>query len=283
MRPEQNNIYYYDTCDSTNRIAKDLTKEGAPHGTVVVSDEQTAGRGRLGRSFYSPKGNGLYMSFVLRPAERPGGDQLVTCFAATAVARALEPFAEDVSGHRPMIKWVNDILIRRKKVCGILAELVNVPAGTDGCGGSAPEDPREGPKSPDSAIILGIGVNLYGEDAFPPEIADSAGVVFPKAYLATLPGGGSEKERETLRTAVRDAVIREVRAWDGGPFDRSMIEEYQERSYLLGRSIHFTLGGEAYFGVVTSVLDNGNLMVVLPEGKHVALSSGEVTLHRGIL
>ena len=259
MRPDLNNICYFDSCDSTNRIAKDLAKEGAPHGTAVVSTEQTAGRGRLGRSFWSPKGNGLYVSFVLRPEEAPGEDQLVTCFAATAVRRALEPFAEDAYGRRPSIKWVNDILIRRKKVCGILAENAN------------------------GAVILGIGVNLFGEADFPAEIADTAGVVFPEAYLRSLPGGGSAAERETLRKAVLGAVVREVRAWDGGPFPHEMIEEYQENSYLLGRSIHFTLNGEEFFGVVTSVLDNGNLMVVLPEGKHVSLSSGEVTLHRGTL
>ncbi len=269
---EPENLILLETCDSTNRVAKELAKAGASHGTAVVSTEQTAGRGRLGRSFYSPKGNGLYVSFVLRPEEAPGEDQLVTCFAATAVRRAIEPFAEEAWGRKPSIKWVNDILIRRKKVCGILAEYV-----------PAPQDAREGLKSPDSAIILGIGVNLFGEADFPAEIADFAAVLFPESYLGTLPGGGSEAERETLRTAVRDAVIREVRTWDGGPFDEAMIEEYRANSFLLGRSIHFILNGEEYFGVVTSVLDNGNLMVVLPEGKHIALSSGEVTLHRGIL
>jgi len=255
------NTVFFDTCDSTNRVAKELAKEGAPHGTAVVSNEQTAGRGRMGRSFYSPKGNGLYVSFVLRPAAPPGEDQLLTCFAATAVRRALEPFAEEATGRKPQIKWVNDILIRRKKVSGILAEA---------------------PKSATGAIILGIGVNLFGEDDFPAEIADSAGVVFPKTYLATLPGGGNEAEREELRGRVLDAIVREVRTWDGGPFPHEMIEEYQEHSFLLGRSIRFTLNGGDYYGVVTSVLENGNLMVVLPEGKHVSLSSGEVTLHHGI-
>lgn len=259
-------LILYDSCDSTNRIAKDLAKEGKAHGTVVVSREQTAGRGRLGRTFFSPKGNGLYMSFVLRPEKPVEEGQLITCFAATAVAKAIEPFVEKAYGRKPSIKWVNDIYIRKRKVSGILAELVSMP--------------REGQKSPEQAVILGIGVNLFGEADFPAEIADSACVLFPASYLANWPEADLDVVKEDLTRAVRDAIIREVLLWDGGPFDENMIEEYRARNFLLGRSINFTLDNTEYYGVVTSVLDNGNLMVVLPEGKHVSLSSGEVTLHR---
>lgn len=267
------------TCDSTNRVAKDLLRENALHGTVVIADEQTAGRGRMGRSFYSPRGNGLYMSFVLYPKEAIGEGQLITCFAATALLHALDSFAEKAHGKKPQIKWVNDILIRRKKVAGILTEAVRI--GRDEAVLDE-KDALEGPKQPQEAVVLGIGVNLFGEDAFPAEIADLATVLFPNAYLETLAHTEEEmaETKAVLRKEVKEAILREIRAWDGSAFPETMIEEYQERSFLLGRSIHFTLNGEAFYGVVTSVLRDGNLMVVLPQGGHVTLSSGEVTLHK---
>ena len=128
--------------DSTNRVAKELARQGAPHGTAVLAKRQTAGRGRLGRSFFSPEG-GLYLSVILRPQCKPEERVLMTPMAAVAVCRALE----ERLGISPRIKWVNDLYLQGKKLCGILCE---------GCG---------------DAVIVGIGLNLHTpEGGFPQDI-----------------------------------------------------------------------------------------------------------------
>lgn len=128
--------------DSTNRAAKELARQGAPHGTSVLAKRQSAGRGRLGRAFFSPEG-GLYLSVVLRPQCKPEELPLMTPMAAVAVCRALEACL-DIS---PGIKWVNDLYLQGKKLCGILCE---------GCG---------------DAVVVGIGLNLHTpEGGFPPDV-----------------------------------------------------------------------------------------------------------------
>ena len=128
--------------DSTNRVAKELARQGAPHGTAVLAKRQTAGRGRLDRSFFSPEG-GLYLSVILRPQCKPEDRALMTPMAAVAVCRALE----ETCGVFPHIKWVNDLYLQDKKLCGILCE---------GAG---------------DAVIVGIGLNLdTPEGGFPPDV-----------------------------------------------------------------------------------------------------------------
>ena len=111
-------IYQYDTLPSTNQTAIEMAAEGAPEWTVVVAKHQSAGRGRLDRKFYSPEGTGLYMSIILRPRIPPSQALKITAAAAVGVAETLE----STFGVRPQIKWVNDILVEGKKVCGILTE-----------------------------------------------------------------------------------------------------------------------------------------------------------------
>ena len=137
---------FLEETDSTNRVAKELARQGAPHGTAVLAERQTAGRGRLGRAFFSPEG-GLYLSVILYPQCPPEDRVLMTPMASVAVCRALEQIC-DVS---PGIKWVNDLYLGGKKLCGILCE---------GCG---------------DAVIVGIGLNLYTpEGGFPAEIPATA-------------------------------------------------------------------------------------------------------------
>lgn len=137
---------FLEEIDSTNRVAKELARQGAPHGTAVLAERQTAGRGRLGRAFFSPEG-GLYLSVILYPQCSPEDRALMTPMAAVAVCRALE----QICGVSPGIKWVNDLHLGGKKLCGILCE---------GCG---------------DAVIVGIGLNLYTpEGGFPAEIPATA-------------------------------------------------------------------------------------------------------------
>ena len=140
------NIHIYDTLESTNETAKEMAAGGCPHGTVVLADCQTAGKGRRGRGFYSPKGSGLYMSVVLHSGCIALPDiTMITPAAAVAVCRAIKT----VTGIETGIKWVNDILLDGKKVCGILTETA---AGS---------------------VVVGIGINVNTEH-FPEEINQTA-------------------------------------------------------------------------------------------------------------
>ena len=145
--------------DSTNRVAKELARQGAKHGTAVLARRQSAGRGRMGRQFFSPEG-GLYLSVILRPDVTPEDLLLMTPMAATAVWKAVE----SLTGIRLGIKWVNDLYLEGKKVCGILCE---------GAG---------------DAVVVGIGLNLCTpEGGFPPELnARALNVPYPPEVLATI-------------------------------------------------------------------------------------------------
>ncbi|MBQ6840459.1 MAG: biotin--[Oscillospiraceae bacterium] len=117
--PWRDTLYWYDTIDSTNTQAKLLAQQGAPHGTVLIAGEQTGGRGRLGRTFESCAGMGVYLSVILRPNCAAEALMHLTCAAGAAMCEAVE----NVSGIRPGIKWINDLVVKKKKLGGILTEL----------------------------------------------------------------------------------------------------------------------------------------------------------------
>ena len=141
----------YEACtESTNRVLKELARNGAKEGQVAIADEQTNGRGRLGRQFFSPKGRGIYMSVLLRPDDKAYEMAPLTAWVAVAVANAIEA----VSGVRPGVKWVNDLVLNGKKICGIMTEL------------AVKEDSNKV-----DYIIVGIGINLSGtQEEFPEEL-----------------------------------------------------------------------------------------------------------------
>ena len=152
-------VQVYDTLESSNRTAKLLALDGAPHGTLVLTAHQSAGRGRLGRVFESPSGKGVYLSVLLRPAVPAASAQTATIGAAVAVCRAVQ----ELCGLELGIKWVNDLYYQGKKVCGILTE-----AGTDLESGRL------------EWLVVGIGLNLTATAAdWPPELAEKAGSLYP--------------------------------------------------------------------------------------------------------
>ena len=152
-------IFLYDTLESSNRTAKTLALEGAPHGTMVLAGQQTAGRGRLGRRFESPAGKGVYLSLVLRPSLPMTEAQAVTVSAAVAVCRAVKKLC----GLELGIKWVNDLYYNGKKVCGILTE-----AGADLESGQL------------EWLVVGIGLNLTSRpEDWPEELRPIAGSLYP--------------------------------------------------------------------------------------------------------
>ena len=239
---------YEEVRGSTNDLAREAALRGEPEGLVVVADTQTAGRGRQGRTFVSPPGTGVYLSLLLRPKLPAAEAVAVTGIAAVAAARAIG----DVGGGSAGIKWVNDLYLRGKKVCGILTE--------------AAMDMESGGLD---YAVLGIGVNLFSPPGgFPPELAEVAGAVFP--------GKPEDDERSRLIAAILDRFLPLYRALP----DRGWLEEYRARSILTGREVRFIREGREHRGLVLGVDDAARLLIRLEGGEETALSSGEVQLIR---
>ena len=233
-------VYYRPVCKSTMTEAKDLINKGIEAPFAVIAGRQEGGRGRLGRSFFSPDG-GVYLSLVISGKEIPNPDMLTTA-ASLAVSRAIEA----LTGIGCSIKWVNDIYIHGRKAVGILTEgLVNMEEG-----------------GLDKAVV-GIGVNLQpGAESIPPELKEKM------IYL--YPSGSSPVTRAEL--AAR--ICREILAI----LDEDFIEEYRSRCFILGSSIKVIKNGTARDAVAIDVDDRAELVVRYPDGRIEALSSGEVTL-----
>ncbi len=225
---------------STNLALKNIALSGAAHGTVLLADCQTEGRGRLGRSFYSPGKSGLYMSVLLRPnLPLSVAAGRVTTMAAVAVARAITR----ISGLNVQIKWVNDLLLKNKKVCGILAEAVSI--------------------GEENAIILGIGINV-GKCTFPPELIHIA---------TTLYANGKKVDRNLLAAAVLD----ELAALDPAR-PQEYMPEYRALSATRGKEIRvLPHSGEPYDALALDITDDGALLVE-KNGQTVCVSSGEVSI-----
>ncbi len=232
---------------STNATAKELAAGGAPEGTVILAESQTAGRGRLRRSFYSPGGTGLYMSLILRPTIAPEDSLLITTAAAVAVAEAIE----EVSAQKGLIKWVNDIFIGRRKVCGILTEA--------------------GFGSQDTTLdyaVLGIGINIQPpENGFPPEISEIAGAVFDHPVDAI------------TRNRLAAVVLSHFWQYYGQLTEKTFLEEYRRRSLLTGHKVNVhPHGQESLPAIVLGVEDDLSLKVRLDSGEVRCLSTGEVSI-----
>ncbi|MBQ8589332.1 MAG: biotin--[Firmicutes bacterium] len=258
-------FYKFDQLDSTNAKARELASSGASHGTVIVAGEQTAGRGRLGRSFVSPKNSGIYLSVILRP-EVIGLDNssitLLTTAAAVAVARAVKR-ALDLE---LQIKWVNDLYLDGKKVCGILTEGVI--------------DPKLGTFD---AVIIGIGLNYREPDGgFPDELKDIAGALIP---------AGQTVSTEHLPTCDELAMFlsEELLSLLPNLTSREFLNEYRSRSMVLGRKVRIFPKGpvgsnpERNFenGETVTALDiseDGGLMIRRDNGTVETLTTGEISL-----
>ncbi|MGN0707675.1 MAG: biotin--[acetyl-CoA-carboxylase] ligase [Faecalibacterium sp.] len=236
-------VYCYETLDSTNRAAKQLALDGAPHGTLVLAAHQSAGRGRLGRLFESPAGKGVYCSLLLRPQLLPADAQRVTAGAAVAVCRAVQRLC----GLQLSIKWVNDLYYQGRKVCGILTE-----AGTDMESGQV------------DWLVVGIGLNLTTSPAdFAPQLSRTAGSLYP--------GGPSP----VGRAALAGEIARELLALCPG-FD--VLEEYRRRCFVPGHWVTVHTSTEIYPAWAVSIDEEGRLVVQRDSGRREALRCGEVSI-----
>lgn len=239
-------IYQYDTLPSTNRTAMEMAAEGAPEWTVVVAGHQSAGRGRLNRTFYSPEGTGLYMSIILRPQIPPSQALKITAAAAVGVAETLD----EMFGVRAEIKWVNDILVAGKKVCGILTE--------SRLSGSELE-----------FAVLGIGINLTApEGGFPEEIQSIAGAV------------AEQVEADTFQNVIRKFLevfyphYQNLTA-EPCPF----LPAYKARLCCLHRPVHIIgADGSKRAGTPIDLEPDFSLRVAMEDGTVQSLKAGEISL-----
>ncbi len=230
-----------DSIDSTNKYAKQLCTQGIADKSLVIARHQTCGRGRTGKSFYSPKDGGLYMTLVFK-ADRLKSEsvQLMTVCAAVAVCRALKAVCNISVG----IKWVNDIFYNRRKVCGILCEAVINPKTFK-----------------NDYYIAGIGINI-GNDKFPQDIENIAGSIYCN------PG------EESLIAA---AIASEMFGIMQNESIEEIISEYRSGLIILNKSVDFTIEGKEYSGIVLDINEKGNLIVKCQQ-ETIILSSGEISL-----
>ncbi len=236
-------VFYYDTIDSTNNEAKRFYEkhknDGVDTPTLFVADHQSAGKGRLGRTFYSPSSTGLYMSLMIKADSLAENTVCMTTAVAVCVTDALKTLC-DID---PKIKWVNDIYVENKKVCGILCEALTNP------------DTQK-----IDSIIIGIGVNIETKD-FPKELSDIATSV------------GQALNRNELCAKITDNIIDMMKTIE----DRKFIEKYKSRSLVLNKEITYFENGIEKSATAIDIDNNGGLVIKTESGVKT-LSTGEISV-----
>ena len=240
-------VHFARETDSTNLWIKRLAKEGASEGTLALAEFQSAGRGRLGRSWEVPEGTSVMMSILLRPKFEPQYAPTLTLVMGMAVAKAVKNLGFDVS-----IKWPNDVVVSHKKICGILTEM----------------GVRDG--KIDYAVI-GVGINVNIKE-FPEEMADKA----TSLYLES----GKEFDRSQIPGLVMEAFEKYYEKFAATCDLSGLKEEYESILANYNQSVR-VLAKEPYEGVARGITDGGELLVEKTDGTIVAVSAGEVSV-RGL-
>lgn len=244
------NLKTFDTIDSTNTEALKQARSGADEGVCIVAREQTAGRGRHGRIWVSESDAGLFFSIILRPKLEPQFLPLITLACGVAVHDALKEF-----GLSPDIKWVNDILVRDKKISGILAETTETTKGL--------------------AVVVGIGINIRASN-FPPEISDTATSIeeaSPQANGHSRPVPSPEQLSQVLSNYL--VHFYKVLGSDRGPSE--IINEWRNRStYFSGKQVLVMMENTILEGVTDGLQENGALRVRQSDGNIAVIQAGDV-------
>ncbi len=235
-----------DITDSTNTYAKKLAEDGAEHFTAVFANEQTAGRGRLGRTFCSPKNTGIYMSIILKNDLDLEISQFLTAYTAVAAAEAVE----NLYKRKIMIKWVNDLMLNSKKICGILTE-ASISCETSGF----------------NYIIVGIGINTGSvKDIFDSELLKTASSLEDET--------GIKIRRSQTAAAILASFIKNYHRLS----DRSFLENYKSRSWITGKKVIVTVDGTEREAIASGIDDSCRLIVRFPDKTTARLNSGEARL-----
>ena len=239
-------LHVFDSVTSTNDLLREAAANGAPEFTVYAAKQQTAGKGRQGRSFYSPPQTGLYLSILFRPQIAPADALMLTPMAAVAAAEAVEQCA----GKQVQIKWVNDLLLGGRKICGILAESQFSDADTL------------------DYVIVGIGINLLPPpQGFPPELQQIAGAVYTADTDA-------EAAFQDCAAALISALMRQYR----GLSEKQYLSGYRSRLCMLGKEITVCENGTERQAAALAVDDDLRLLVRYPDGTEQWRSTGEIRI-----
>ena len=242
----------FETLDSTNSYLKREALSGAPSGLCAIANEQTAGRGRSGRSFLSAPDCGVYLSMLLRPYCTPERAMTLTAHAAVAVCRAIERTA----GIQPGIKWTNDIVLNGRKLCGILTEIT-----------------LEGETGLIDSVVIGIGVNANNAaESFPPELREVAGSICSES--------GKPVDRAALAAAMVLSLDEMAADWQKDP--HAYLNAYRERCVTTGKEVRVLRGDSERNAFALGVTESFALLVRYDDGTEERLSSGEVSV-RGLL
>lgn len=250
--PDSISLLYYDTVSSTNDIAKCMAAEQPGKDAVILAGSQSAGRGRRGRSFFSPANTGMYLSLLLHPQLHFEDAVRLTCLTAEALCLAIE----EVTGLAPSIKWVNDLFYNGRKIAGILTESE-----------AALEDGSL------SYVVIGAGLNLCAPyEGFPEELKAIAGPLL------------THVQEEDLQTRLYAAILRHFFALYKDPALRSFIDGYRAHSMLIGRYVRILSGGSRAsnrrYARVKGIDDRCRLEICYDDGTSDVLSSGEVSVVR---
>lgn len=238
-------IHHFQTIDSTNSEAYQLALTGAKEGEVVIAESQKKGRGRLGRHWFSPPFLNLYLSVILRPQIPPQQASIITLMAAVATAEAIEKF----SGLKPSIKWPNDILLRSRKVAGLLNEIHS-------------EMDRI------HFVVLGIGANLNMD-----------GRMFPKEIRPMVTSLKKEMGRTISRKAFLQTLLEELEEWYGIFLKKggaAILKAWRDRAQIEGKEVKVTSFGERVVGVAVDVDSDGALILETEEGEKKRIVAGDV-------
>ena len=242
------NLICMKTVDSTNTYAKQLAHDGSVHGTTVVSEMQTQGRGRLGRKFESPNGTGLYMSIILKNNLKSETSQLITSCTATAVAEAVDK----ICGTSAQIKWVNDIFLNDKKICGILTEAsLSFETGTL------------------NYAVIGIGINVYSiKNKFSDELRGTASSIEDET--------GIRVNRSQLCAEILNCLEKNIAEMES----RKFIQEYKKRSCITGHEVMVIKGNTERKAYAFDIDESACLKVRYEDGTEETLNSGEARIIR---
>lgn len=241
-------IYYKEEIDSTNNQAKVLAREGAKEGHLVIAEHQSQGKGRLGRSWQSPSGTGIWMSLILRPHILPRDASQLTLIAGLSMCEVIQ----EVTGLEARIKWPNDIVVNGKKVCGILTEM------------SAEMESI-------NYIILGIGVNV-NMAYFPEELPYASSLAIE---------GKKEYSRKAIIKAFLEKFEIDYKAYKKQPDLTPIMERYEKNCITLNRKVKLLVSNEEVIAKATGISNEGELLVTLEDGTMKVVSSGEVSV-RGL-
>lgn len=241
-------ITVLDSSESTMKDAKLAALNNAPQHTLIVADMQETPKGRFGRPFFAKAGKGIYMSLLLRPNQNFEEMAQYTIIMAVAVSRAMD----DIATVTTEIKWVNDIYLNGKKVCGILSEAMS--------------DVESGQIS---NVIIGMGINFsIKQSEFPEDIQDKV--------ISLFPDGDPVATRNELVASIWNHFYQILATLPQQDF----LEDYRKRSFVLGKEVAFTQAGVDYHGVAKTINPQGELVVQLADGQEKILSSGEISLNQ---